>query len=116
MAAEAGYQQALNVARKLGDPSAEARELRDLGELVARTRDPVAGRALMQQAIAIFERLTAIEDLAISYLYLARLDRRDGNQEEAITHYRTALSYFEQIHSPYAEEARQALRDLGVEA
>jgi tetratricopeptide (TPR) repeat protein len=72
--AEAVYRSALDLARKLGDPTAEVEDLRDLGELLARTRDPAGGRVLMQEAIAIFERLNDIGRLEYSYRYVGRLD------------------------------------------
>jgi tetratricopeptide (TPR) repeat protein len=118
--AEAGYRRALELAREVGNPEAEADDLRDLGALLAEGRDPAGGRALMQEAITLFERLNDVGGLERSYRYLARLDRREERRDEAIAHYRRALRYAEQIESPDAEspdaeESREALRDMGAE-
>ncbi|HEV2238482.1 MAG TPA: hypothetical protein VGR57_17625, partial [Ktedonobacterales bacterium] len=112
--ARRGYERALELARQIQDPAAEARELRDLGELVARHENAEQGLALMREALAIFDRLQIVLDVGLTYLYLARLDRLFGNHDAAIENYRQALSRFEQILSPDANEARQALRELGA--
>jgi len=62
----------------------------------------------MQDASTIFERLNDLAGLDFSYCYLARLDLREGQRDEAIMHFRTALRHAEQIDSPDADESREA--------
>jgi len=69
----------------------------------------------MLEALAIFERLSDMYDIALCHTYLAWVDQREGNLVGAIAHFREALSRFEQVLSPDAEEVRRSLRELGVE-
>jgi hypothetical protein len=72
------------------------------------------GRKLIEEALAICERLSDISGVGDCHQFLAWLDRDAGNATGAIAHFREALRCFEQVQSPDAEEVRADLRRLGV--
>ena len=65
-AAEAAYRDALRVARQRGDQRSQGQFLGYLGLLVARAGDPVQGRDLLQEGIALLRRVQDRSSLAIA--------------------------------------------------
>jgi len=110
--ARAGFERALALARELGDPAAEATELRNLGVFIGQHGEPEPGRQMIAEALAISERLSDIYNIGKAHQFLAWLDEGEGNNAGAIAHYREALRRFEQVQSPDAQEVRADLRKL----
>lgn len=73
--AERAFWEALELARDLPYPYAQARVLSDLGLLAAVRGDPHATRAYLEQALAIFRRLGAKKDTERTEQTLAGLAR-----------------------------------------
>ena len=115
-AARRDYERALELARQLGDPSAEAIELCNLGLFLCAHDELSRGYQMIQDALAISERLGDIYAAGKAIEFLGRADTYRGDIPAAIAHFREALRRFEQVQSPDAEIVRAALRRLGAES
>ncbi len=112
--ARAGFQQALALARQLGAPSIEAMVLLNLGVFIAKTLDETdSGRAMIEQALAISERLGDAYAIGEAYQFLAWLDEDAEDTAGAVAHFREALRRFVAVGSPGADEVRRDLARLG---
>ena len=110
--AQAGYEQALALARQLGDPAAEAYELLDLGDVLMQQGELTRGRKMMMESLALNEQLGNVYEIGYCHQFIASLDKDEGNNTDAITHFREALRRFEQLQVPEAEEVLVELRRL----
>ncbi len=115
VAAKEGYERALEIARRLGDPSKEAVELISLGDTIRYLGETIRARELILKGIEINTRLDDVYMTGKSYELLARLGEQEGNRDAAITPYPEALRRLEQVQSPDASRMRAALRRLGAE-
>ncbi|HEY7022066.1 MAG TPA: DUF4062 domain-containing protein [Ktedonobacterales bacterium] len=114
-AARSGYEEALRLARDLGNLSAEAVEMRNLADAYRRWGQTDEARTLLQDGLAISKRLNSPYQIGMTFMFLGRLEQQEGRTNAAIAQYRAALSALEPIQSSFAEEAREALRELGAE-
>ena len=55
--AQAGYEEALALARQLRDPAAIAVELRNLGILIGQNGQPERGRAMIEESLSLSTQL-----------------------------------------------------------
>jgi tetratricopeptide (TPR) repeat protein len=110
--ARADLERALGMAQQVGDPAAEATELRNLGVFIGRRGEPEPGRKLLADCQCISERLSDVYKAGKAHQFLAWLDERESYRDAAIAHYREALRYFEQVESPDAEQVRADVRKL----
>ena len=114
--ARAHYEQALVLARQVGEPAAEAIELGNFGLFLHRAGERARGRRLINESLEMSSRLSNIYDVGKCHQFLAWLDGDEGNRVGAMTHYREALRYFEQVGSPEARKVRADLRRLEAAA
>ncbi|GEM_PF-2016359 len=110
VAARAGLERALALAQQLGDQAAEASELRSLGSLIGQRGEVERGRELIEKSLAISELLGDIHGMGDCHQFLAWLARDQGNNAQAVAHYREALRCYEKVQSPSAEGVRTALQ------
>jgi Tfp pilus assembly protein PilF len=113
--AAVNYERALLLARQLGDPVAESNELRGWGFLLCQQNERARGRDMIEQSMAISERLNDVYNIGKCQEYLASIEAQQGNREEAIAHCQEALRRYEQVQSSDAEKIREALRRLDEE-
>jgi tetratricopeptide (TPR) repeat protein len=109
-AARTGLERALALAQQLGDQAAEASELRSLGSLIGQRGEIEQGRELIEKSLAICELLGDIHGMGDCHQFLAWLARDQGNNAQAVAHYREALRCYEKVQSPSAEGVRTALQ------
>ena len=110
--AREGYERALDLACQVANLAAEARELRNFGYFLCIQSETPRGRAMIEQSLAISERLNDIYNIGNAHQFLARINEQPSISTAAIAHYREALCCFEQVQSPEAEEVHADLRRL----
>lgn len=93
---ETWFLRALELAERTSDRLHEGRLRRDLGDLARRQGDGAKAAELLQRAREIFGELQAHEDLAFALQSQGLLDAQLGKHEEALAHYRGALSRLRQ--------------------
>jgi tetratricopeptide (TPR) repeat protein len=110
--AQAGYEQALALARQLHDPAAERVELHGLAVLKSKTGDVVGAQAGFEQALALARQLhdPAAEQRELHEL--AVLKAQTGDVVGAQSGFEAALSLARQLRDPAA--IAMELRCLGV--
>jgi tetratricopeptide (TPR) repeat protein len=83
-AARDGCLRALELARQLGDPAAEAYELRNLAGAIQAPGETGKAREYLQESLALSQRLNDPYQIGTSYSFLGRLDRQEGRTDDAI--------------------------------
>lgn len=91
------YRQALEVARRSGDPIKTATSLNLLGNWSVNADDPAHGIRLHQEALAMFEEAGSPEGAAASHDLLGMAEFIGGDLRSASTHYELAVSAFRRL-------------------
>ncbi len=111
--ATGNFEQALAVSSEIGDPNLEAEALNGLGDLLCRTGN--AGGAHARHAAAL--RLATEADVplqqASAHTGLARACQAAGDPVQARHHWQEALTRYDALGAPQAEEIRARLAGAG---
>ena len=110
------HERALALARELGDRSGEEIALGNLGRAYFNFGDSNRAMEFYRQALALARELGTKSNEGIDLLNMALALDKLGEREQAIAHAEAAREVFEQIKSPEAAVAREALRRWREEA
>ena len=100
--AQAGYEEALALARQLRDPSAERAELHGLAVLKAQTGDVVGAQAGFEEALALARQLRDPAAIAVELRNLGVLIGQNGQPERGRALIEESLSLSTQLGDPMA--------------
>ena len=115
-AARAGYEEALRLARELGDKAAQATELMHLGITCRKAGELVQAREDLTEALTLAQQVGDALGTARTLNSLGYLAGDEGNVSQACHYLREALAIFERMGSSEDDEPGQMLRELGREA
>src|SRR6266487_4363480 len=101
------YQQALELARRLGDPLTLAHSLNRLGNWHLNIEQPREALGYYQQAVALFQELDDRQGLASSLATLAKL----GGIYQSETSVPASISFAQCLH--FGEQAIKTAREIG---
>lgn len=104
------HEQSLAIARELGDRLGEQSALGSLARDYFNLGDPNRAVEIYRQALTLARELGARPAEAVELLNMAIAFNKLGEREQAIAHAEAAREIFEQIESPEAATAREALR------
>ncbi len=110
--AQSGFEEALALARQLGDPSAEQVELHGLAVLKLKTGDVAGAQAGYEEALALAQQLHDPSAEFAELHELAVLKSKIGDLVGAQSGFEEALALARQLHDP--ADIAMELRNLGA--
>ena len=110
------YEQALAIAREIGDRRGEGNHVGNLGTAYCHLGQMERAIEYYEQALAIAREIGDRRGEGIHLNNLGAAHRRLGNAQQARACLEEALAIFEDIKSPYAEQARAQLAALDADA
>jgi tetratricopeptide (TPR) repeat protein len=103
------YEQALEIAREIGDKQSEEDNIGNLGNAYYRYGDAKKAMELYYQAFVFAREIGDKAGKGNSLFNMSLLSNKLGQRDKAVEFIKAALEIFEQIESPYAEQARKTL-------
>ncbi|HZH92384.1 MAG TPA: tetratricopeptide repeat protein [Pyrinomonadaceae bacterium] len=110
------YNESMEISKKLGNQSGIAGALHQLGRLAQDQGELDEARRLYDESLEIAKKLGDQSAIASTLGQLGLLAAQESDRAEATRLLREALSIFERLKSPYAEIARESLRQLEDES
>jgi predicted ATPase/DNA-binding CsgD family transcriptional regulator len=115
-AAGVGYEQALAMARRVGDKESASFALKGLGNLARRHGNNARARALCEEALHLDEQIGDQALIALSLLSLGRVAVQKGTYREATRWLNRSLAMFQDMGDPFGvASARYELALVAVE-
>ncbi|WKZ48683.1 MAG: tetratricopeptide repeat protein [Anaerolineales bacterium] len=108
------YEQRMVIAREIGDRRGEENALGNLGNAYATLGDPHKAIEFYEQALLIDREIGDRRGEGNDLFNMGLALYGSKEKEKAIQFVRLALAIFEAIESPYAEQARNKLKEWGV--
>jgi tetratricopeptide (TPR) repeat protein len=105
-------QQALSIAREIGDRQHECEWLNQLGEYHTKTNNTRLARESLDHSLSISSELRLPELQARGLFNLAKLSELNGYRELALQHAQDARQIFEALESPEAETVHLFVESL----
>lgn len=110
-AAERDYNEALRIARAVGDCEGIAIYTGNLAGLALQRQDWPGAESIAREALSLSETVGRLELIADNCYRLAKALVRQGKKEEALPHARRAAGIYQKLGSPDLAEAQQILAE-----